>query len=218
MAEKEPLITPDEIRAIRHRLGLSQAEAGKLIGGGPRAFTKYEAGTVSPTASAANLLKLLDANPAAIATLLGSRPRPIPAGSASPFDVTGEEIADLTERTFTDLVRQLLHAEAQVNNLHSYGVWIHVPANIHAPDGGEDGRIEWEGGPCSTSYLPSRLNQFQLKAGNLSPTAAGRDVLAEGGAVKGMVRSVLEADGRYIMLCARSYNQQAIESRGNENS
>ena len=213
MPEKELLITPDEIRAIRQRLGLSQAEAGKLIGGGPRAFTKYEAGTVSPTASAANLLKVLDANPAAIATLLGSKPRPLPAGSASPFDVTGEEIAGLTERTFTALLRQLLHAEAQINNLHSYDVRIHVPANIQAPDGGEDGRIEWKGGPSSTSYLPSRLNQFQLKAGNMYPIAAGRDVLTKAGAVKGMVRSVLEADGCYIMLCARSYNQQAIENR-----
>ena len=213
MAGKEPLITPDEIRAIRQRLGLSQAEAGELIGGGPRAFTKYEAGTVSPTTSAANLLRLLDANPAAIVTLQGSGSRPIPPGTASPFEVTSEEIAGLTERTFTALLGQLLHAEAQVNKLHSYDVWIHVPANIQAPDGGEDGRIEWKGGPPSTSYLPSRLNQFQLKAGNISPTAAGRDVLTKAGAVKGMVRSVLEADGCYIMLCARSYNQQAIERR-----
>ena len=213
MAEKEPLITPDEIRAIRQRLGLSQAEAGELIGGGPRAFTKYEAGTVSPTASAANLLRLLDTNPVAIATLQGSMARAIPAGSATPFDVSGEEIAGLTERTFTDLVRQLLNAEAQAHNLHSHGVWIHVPANIHTPDGGEDGRIQWEGGPDSTSRLPSRLNQFQLKAGKISPAGARRDVLTEGGAVKGMVRSVLEADGHYIMLCAYRYNQQAIESR-----
>ena len=213
MAGKEPLITPDEIRAIRQRLGLSQAEAGELIGGGPRAFTKYEAGTVSPTTSAANLLRLLDANPAAIVTLQGSGSRPIPPGTASPFEVTSEEIAGLTKRTFTDLVRRLLHAEAQVNNLHSYGVRIHVPANIHAPDGGEDGRIEWKGGPERTSYLPSRLNQLQLKAGNTSSVAAGRDVLTKGGAVKDMVRSVLQADGCYIMLCAYTYNQQAIESR-----
>ena len=41
-------LAPEEIRAIRERLGLSQVEAGELLGGGPRAFTKYESGTISP--------------------------------------------------------------------------------------------------------------------------------------------------------------------------
>ena len=37
-------MTPDRIRAIRERLRLTQEEAGALLGGGPRAFTKYESG------------------------------------------------------------------------------------------------------------------------------------------------------------------------------
>ena len=40
----EDNFSPDEIRTIRERLGLSQTEAGELIGGGARAFTKYESG------------------------------------------------------------------------------------------------------------------------------------------------------------------------------
>ena len=64
-------LTPSEIRAIREHLGLSQVEAGELIGGGPSSFTKYEAGTVKPAASVINLLRLLEANPAAILTLGG---------------------------------------------------------------------------------------------------------------------------------------------------
>ena len=58
-------LAPSEIRSIRERLGLSQVEAGELIGGGPSSFTKYEAGTVKPSASVINLLRLLEANPAA---------------------------------------------------------------------------------------------------------------------------------------------------------
>ena len=34
--------SPQEIRRIREKIGLSQVEAGELLGGGPRAFTKYE--------------------------------------------------------------------------------------------------------------------------------------------------------------------------------
>jgi len=46
-------LSPDDIRRIRESLGLSQAEAGEVLGGGPRAFTKYESGTIKPAASIA---------------------------------------------------------------------------------------------------------------------------------------------------------------------
>ena len=69
MNQNKSGISPEEIRAIRTDLGLSQVEAGKLLGGGPRAFTKYEAGTVKPAASVVALLRVLEANPSAITTL-----------------------------------------------------------------------------------------------------------------------------------------------------
>ena len=34
-SRQAPALDPEEIRAIREHLGLSQAEAGELIGGGP---------------------------------------------------------------------------------------------------------------------------------------------------------------------------------------
>src|SRR4051794_2267418 len=40
------LHTPDEVRAVRERLGLTQREAGLTIGGGPNAFQKYESGEI----------------------------------------------------------------------------------------------------------------------------------------------------------------------------
>ena len=67
-------IAPDEIRALRKRLRLSQVEAGELLGGGPRAFAKYEAGSLRPAASLVTLLRLLEANPGALATLRGDGP------------------------------------------------------------------------------------------------------------------------------------------------
>ena len=90
---------------------------------------------------------------------------------------------------------------------------IHVARSITTPDGGEDGRIEWTGGPERTPFLPSRLCQFQSKAGSIGPKAAGREILTRKGAVKGMVRSALEAGGCYVMLCGHSYVQREIEKR-----
>ena len=211
MRKKRFEITPEEVRAIREGLGLTQVEAGELLGGGPRAFTKYEAGTVRPAAAVVNLLRLLEANPTAIATLGGRKPRPMAASSVGPLEVTGQHVADLNERTLPQLLRYLLSAEAQAHGLPMDG--IHVARNITTPDGGEDGRIEWTGGLDSTPFLPSRLCQFQSKAGSIGPKAAGREVLTRKGTVKDMVRSVLEAGGCYIVLCGHSYVQRQIEER-----
>ena len=58
-AKKEGLPSPDEIKHIRKQFKLSQVEAGKLIGGGTRAFQKYESGDVLPSRTLANLLAVL---------------------------------------------------------------------------------------------------------------------------------------------------------------
>ena len=128
-----------------------------------------------------------------------------------PFEVAPEHIAVLTPRMFTILLRRLLNAEVQANGLPTDG--IHVASNITTADGGEDGRITWDGGPERTAFLPSRLCQFQLKTGKISPAAASRDVLKSTETVKEMVCSVLQDGGHYIMLCAHPYVQKQIEAR-----
>ena len=196
MEHNESTIEPDEIRAIREGLGLSQVKAGELLGGGPRAFTKYEAGTIRPRASVVRLLRILEGNPDALGSLTGSERRPSSAGDILPYEVTGEHIALLTERTFPVLLRRLLSAEAQAHGLPECG--IHVAGSITTPDGGEDGRITWTEGPLRTSFLPSRFSQFQVKARQVAPAAAAHDVVGRNGEVKPMVRSALEACGHYI--------------------
>lgn len=62
-AEVDGLLSPEEVASIRKRLGLSQRRAGELLGGGPRAFQKYEAGQVMVSAPMNNLLRLLDRDP-----------------------------------------------------------------------------------------------------------------------------------------------------------
>ena len=72
----------------------------------------------------------------------------------------------------------------------------------------------WTGcDPDRTPFLPSRFNQFQLKAGKVSPKEAGQEVLSTRGTVKEMVRSALEAKGHYTMLCSHPYVRKSIEGR-----
>jgi putative zinc finger/helix-turn-helix YgiT family protein len=209
--EKLPELSPDDIRRIREKLGISQVEAGEVLGGGPRAFTKYEGGSIKPAASTANLLRMLDAHPAALATLTGKKLPPIESDGTKPFEVTGQHVAALRERKLVSLIRRLLAAEAQSGNLPMDG--IHVSAVITAPDGGEDAKIEWADGPERTKFIPARYTQFQLKASDLSPAEAGAEVLTAKGDVKPMVRVAFESGGTYILACGHSYTNSKIVAR-----
>jgi HTH-type transcriptional regulator / antitoxin MqsA len=68
-AATEGLPSPEEIKRIRVKLGLTQEAAGELIGGGPRAFQKYEAGDLLPSRAIGSALALLDHDPAGLSVL-----------------------------------------------------------------------------------------------------------------------------------------------------
>jgi len=52
-----------DLRAIRKRLGLTQAQAGKYFGGGVTAFSRYESGKTAPPVALVKLLRLLEHHP-----------------------------------------------------------------------------------------------------------------------------------------------------------
>jgi HTH-type transcriptional regulator/antitoxin MqsA len=68
-ARVEGLLEPEEIRRIRRKLGLNQVRAGELVGGGPRAFQKYEAGDLLPSRAISSALMLLDHDPSSLRIL-----------------------------------------------------------------------------------------------------------------------------------------------------
>jgi putative zinc finger/helix-turn-helix YgiT family protein len=57
------------VRELRKRLRLSQEEAGRIIGGGKRAFQKYESGATPPSDAAVGLIELLSRHPKEVETL-----------------------------------------------------------------------------------------------------------------------------------------------------
>ncbi len=201
---------PEDIRRIRLKLGLTQEQAGERIGGGRRAFAKYESGSVQPSAGVANFLRALDRNPHLI-NADGGRASQRPAVMAqSPIEIADDDVKLLSSDLLADLLRRLLHVEALANGIPMDG--IHVASNITAPDGGEDARIFWEGGVERTSFLPSRRCQFQMKTGRVTPASAGREI-TRSGEVKPMIRDVVEAGGNYIMLSTAPLTQQQIQAR-----
>ena len=63
------LLDPEEIKRIRKKLDLSQKDAGILIGGGLRAFQKYESGELLPSRGIDTSLRLLDDDPSKLSIL-----------------------------------------------------------------------------------------------------------------------------------------------------
>jgi HTH-type transcriptional regulator/antitoxin MqsA len=53
----------EDLRRIRKKLRLNQAEASALTGGGHNAFSRYETGKVSPPPAVVNLFRMLERHP-----------------------------------------------------------------------------------------------------------------------------------------------------------
>lgn len=68
-AEAEHLLLPAEIRSIRKRLKLTQVQAGNILGGGKKAFQKYESGETLPSRAISNLLRVLSKEPSLLNVL-----------------------------------------------------------------------------------------------------------------------------------------------------
>ena len=68
-AKAANLLAAGEVRRVRKTLGLTQREAGLLLGGGPNAFQKYETAELVPSKAISNLLRVLEAHPAALEVL-----------------------------------------------------------------------------------------------------------------------------------------------------
>lgn len=67
--EVDGLLTSTKIKEIRMRLGYTQDDFSRVLGGGDKAFARYENGEVTQAKSMDNLLRVLHAHPDAIKTI-----------------------------------------------------------------------------------------------------------------------------------------------------
>lgn len=68
------VMTAPEVRSARKKLRLTQREAGRVIGGGPNAFQKYESGDVVLSKAADTALRLLSNQPERLKEIMGPSP------------------------------------------------------------------------------------------------------------------------------------------------
>jgi len=123
-----------------------------------------------------------------------------------PFKVDFSDVNKLNDIQLTQLLKELLHAEAFKFDIAQRSV--EVALNIRVGDGGEDGRIQWENGPESTDYLPCRLTMFQNKAMEMSKAGYANEILNSDGDIKQKVDEVLSQDGSYIFFTTQELNSK----------
>jgi HTH-type transcriptional regulator/antitoxin MqsA len=70
---EEGLLMRAEIREIRQRYGLSQADLERLIGAGPKTVVRWERGTIFQNRTADTLLRVLRDHPEVVAELMRER-------------------------------------------------------------------------------------------------------------------------------------------------
>jgi len=61
--EVDGLLTGQQIKAVRMRLGLTQEQLADIVGGGLKSLARYESGQVCQSKGMDNLLRILDAYP-----------------------------------------------------------------------------------------------------------------------------------------------------------
>ena len=81
---------------------------------------------------------------------------------SSLFKIEENHIIQLDARQLHKILRRLLYLEAKQLGLVNKS--IEVSLSIYIPDGGTDGKIEWQHGPERGEFVPNRISYFQCKA------------------------------------------------------
>ncbi len=127
-------------------------------------------------------------------------------------EITYREIQNLTPIELTFLLKKLLHLEALKYNISISAVYVSL--NINVPDGGEDGRIKWDGGIGSTDWIPKRFTVFQCKATEMSAADCEKEILKKGeDNLKSRIEEVLNQNGAYVLFTNKTRNTVQKEPR-----
>jgi HTH-type transcriptional regulator/antitoxin MqsA len=105
---KHAILTPLVIRAIREACKLSQQDAARVFGGGPKAFEKYESGEVAPSSSMTRLL-----------LLAAKRPELFQKGTGMPMisEADADLIRETVRRSSVDRIYERIYSSQAAEEL-----------------------------------------------------------------------------------------------------
>lgn len=131
-------------------------------------------------------------------------------------EINIDHIAQLSPEQLSQLLHILLKIEAEKNSLDNWEIL--VPQKITVADGGEDGRITWNGIPATTNWLKNKLTIFQNKATDLPPLKCYEEILIpkvkrQPRKLKPQIEEVVLNNGCYVLFTNQDLNPNQKNKR-----
>lgn len=115
------------------------------------------------------------------------------------FEVTGDDIAALSDADLRTLVARLAIAELDLQGLPVSGVT--AGGDQDAPDGGIDVRAEVPELP-KPDFVPRAMTGYQVKKPNMTASAIAGEMKPKG-ALRSVIGELADAGGAYVIVCAQ---------------
>jgi hypothetical protein len=113
------------------------------------------------------------------------------------FEITGDDIAALSDDDLRSLVALLCEAEMRIRSLPVSAVtW---GGNQNAPDGGIDVRVALPAGTAIDGFVPRPQTGFQVKKPDMTPSTIGPEMRPDG-TLRPSIRDLAEKGGAYIIV------------------
>lgn len=129
------------------------------------------------------------------------------------FNSDPSEIKSLDSTQLVNLLRMLLFSESRLLGIPLRAV--DIPLQITVPDGGEDGRIQWQSEVKETGFLPSKVCIFQVKVrGKFGKPEIRRELLKTDKGPKTLndaIMEVVDFDAHYIIFCSLPFVSSKIK-------
>jgi hypothetical protein len=126
------------------------------------------------------------------------------------FEITGDDVAALTDEDLRTLVGRLCEAELRKHNLPIASVT--YGGNHTAKDGGIDIRVSLPCGTAIAGFIPKAATGFQAKKSDM-PRAAILDEMKPHGVIRPSIVELAAASGAYIIVSAGSTSDAALNNR-----
>lgn len=127
------------------------------------------------------------------------------------FEITGNDIAILSDEDLRSLIALLCEAEMRLRGLPPASVtW---GGDQNAADGGLDVRVELPKRTAVDGFVPRPLTGFQVKKSDMTPAKISGEMKPRG-KVRAVIRDLAERSGAYIIVSSKaSVSDSSLEKR-----
>jgi hypothetical protein len=116
------------------------------------------------------------------------------------FEITGNDITDLSDSDLRSLVTRLVVAELRKKGYPLSSLT--AGGNQDAPDGGLDVRVECSSDISNPDFVPRRLTGFQVKRPDM-PRGAILEEMRPNGALRDVIRDIADSSGAYVIVSSQ---------------